>query len=221
MALNQFSEVSDFDKITNTLFKKLISTNFTNPYYIKQDDFEDIDIDSRNIEILEDAIKLQNKVSIGCLVGEKEVEPYKITAYDGIWYLFGKDKDDNKIKTFMIRNLSDVKLLNKKYKTSQKQIEKILKNTHSAWYEDGQTFKVTIKVDKKISTYFKQKEFLQSQVIEDELKNGSLIVSFQVSHDEDIDNMIKSWLPHIEVLEPLRFRNKIKKELKEYLKKLG
>ncbi|MFW2525413.1 hypothetical protein ACN5O8_06770 [Aliarcobacter butzleri] len=36
-------------------------------------------------------------------------------------------------------------------------------------------------------------------------------------HDEDIDNIIKSWLPHIEIIEPLRFRDKLKNELKEYL----
>ena len=86
-----------------------------------------------------------------------------------------------------------------------------LYNTHSAWFDDGQSFKVVVKVDKQIAIYFKQKKFLQSQHIEEELEDGSLIVSFEVSHDEDCDNIIKSWLPHIEVLEPIRFRNKIQK----------
>jgi predicted DNA-binding transcriptional regulator YafY len=72
----------------------------------------------------------------------------------------------------------------------------------------------------EIAIYFKRKDFLQSQVIEKELDNGSLIVSFEVSHDEDVDNIIKSWLPHIEVIEPKRYKNKIISELENYLKKV-
>jgi len=41
-----------------------------------------------------------------------------------------------------------------------------------------------------------------------------------VSHDEDIDNIIKGWIPHVEILEPVRFREKMLGELREYVKKL-
>jgi len=41
-----------------------------------------------------------------------------------------------------------------------------------------------------------------------------------VSHDEDIDNIIKGWIPHVEILEPVRFREKMLNELKNYLKDL-
>ena len=110
--------------------------------------------------------------------------------------------------------------MSKKHNISQKQIEQVLKKTHSAWFEDGQSFEVKIKVDSVIAIYFKQKEFLQSQVILEEYDDGSLLVSFEVSHDEDIDNIIKSWLPNIEIIEPKRLRDKIIQELEDYLKKM-
>ena len=40
-------------------------------------------------------------------------------------------------------------------------------------------------------------------------------------NDEDIDNIIKSWLPHIEIIEPIRFKEKLKNELKDYLLKIN
>ena len=40
----------------------------------------------------------------------------------------------------------------------------------------------------------------KSQEIEEKLEDGSLIINFEISHDEDIDNIIKSWLPHIEII---------------------
>ncbi|MGB5793459.1 helix-turn-helix transcriptional regulator, partial [Poseidonibacter sp.] len=221
LSLSQFRDVRDFNKIQNKLFKKLLTTQFTNPYYIKQEDIEDIDIDSTVVESLEKSIENQYHVLIISSRGDIEVEPYKITAYDGIWYLFAKDEVDQKVKTFMLSRIKKVKTLSHKHKITPQSIEQILEKTHSAWYDDGITFKVKVKVYKEIASYFKQKEFLQSQIIEEELDDGSLIVSFNVTHDEDCDNMIKSWLPHIEVLEPLRFRKKIKNELTEYLKKIG
>ena len=77
---------------------------------------------------------------------------------------------------------------------------------HCGFYSWLTNFDIVIKVYASIAPYFKAKNFLQSQVIEEELKDGSLIVSFEVSHYEDADNIIKSWLPDIEVLEPLEYR---------------
>lgn len=221
LALSRFKDVEDFDMIQDTLFKKLLNNNFTNPYYIKQEDLEDIDINSSLVETLEDAIKYQNHVKIISTRGDIEVEPYKITAFDGIWYLFAKDEEDQKTKTFMLSRIKKVKLLQHKHQTSQVEIEKILDQTHSAWYDEGNTYKVIVKVYPQIAEFFIRREFLQSQIIEEKLEDGSLIVSFEITHDEDIDNMIKSWLPHIEVIKPTRFREKIKKELQEYLKRLN
>ena len=82
------------------------------------------------------------------------------------------------------------------------------------------TYDVKVKVYKEIAHFFEQKDFLQSQEIEEKFEDGSLIINFEISHDEDIDNIIKSWLPHIEILEPIRFRDKLKNELKEYLYKI-
>jgi predicted DNA-binding transcriptional regulator YafY len=51
------------------------------------------------------------------------------------------------------------------------------------------------------------KEFIQSQKIEQEFADGSLHISFEVSHDEDVDNIIKAWLPHVEILEPKNLKS--------------
>jgi predicted DNA-binding transcriptional regulator YafY len=221
LALSAFKDVSDFDKLTDSTLKKLLQPKIFNPYFIKQDDIEDLDIDSNLVENLEFAIKEQKHIKILGVRGDIVVEPYKIAAYDGIWYLVAKDEVDQKTKTFMLRRICDIQILPNKHQVSQQKIQQLLDNTHSAWFEEGQCYKVIVKVYPAISHFFKQKDFLQSQVIEEELSDGSLIVSFEVSHDEDIDNIIKSWLPDIEVIKPIRYKNKIKKELQEYLKRIN
>jgi hypothetical protein len=39
-----------------------------------------------------------------------------------------------------------------------------------------------------------------------------------VSHDEDIDNIIKSWLPDIYVEKPEKYKDQVIAELQEYLR---
>jgi predicted DNA-binding transcriptional regulator YafY len=149
-----------------------------------------------------------------------EVEPYKLTNFDGFWYLFAKDIEAKKIKTWMLSKIERIQVSQEHYKTSIKQIDATLNHVHSAWFEDGQVYEVTIKVHAEIAHYFKQKEFLQSQKILRTLDDGSLHVAFEVSHDEDVDNMIKAWLPHIEVIAPKRYRDKVLAEMQAYVDRL-
>ena len=221
LALSKFKDVSDFDKTTDNLLKKLLKPNLNNPYFIKYEDVEDLDFDSTIIQQIEDAIECSAIVEITTKISFKVVEAYKVTNYGGIWYLFARDINDKKIKTFMISKIKSINLTSQKHNFPKKAIEQILQKTHSPYYQDGNSYEVKVKVYKEIAHFFKQKDFLQSQEIEKELEDGSLIVNFEISHDEDIDNIIKSWLPHIEILEPLRFREKIKNELEEYLKKIS
>jgi len=220
LALSQFDDVKDIDKIKERIFKKLANKKILNPYFIKQDDIVDLDIESPMIEHLEKLIQNQEIVKLSINNSTADVELYKITNYDGFWYLFAKDLEDNKIKTFKLHRIKKVTPLNKYHQITQDNIEKILDKTHSAFYTDGTSFKVLIKVHEEVAEYFKQKDFLESQEILKEKEDGSLEVSFEVSHDEDIDNIIKAWIPHVEILEPKRFRKKMLGELKEYVKRL-
>ena len=220
LALSQFEDVADIDKIQHRIFQKLINKTFYNPYYIKQDDIEDIDIDSPTIELLERLIKESAIVNLTLSNKTVEVELYKIVNYDGFWYLFAKDIEQEKTKVYKFSDIRDISPTYRYHKRSHKEIEALLEKTHSAFFDDGNSFEVVVKVYKEVAPYFKSKDFLTTQKIQKENEDGSIEVSFEVSHDEDVDNIIKSWLPHIEILKPQRFRQKLLVELKTYIKKL-
>lgn len=221
LALSQFNDVDDIDKIKASIYKKIINKKLYTPYYIKQDDLEDIDIDSPFISQLESFIQEREIVNITFTNVTKTLELYKIAAFDGFWYLFAKDLEDNRVKTFYLSHIKKMTSLGTYHKTSNQMIEDVLNRVHSAFFTDGNSFKVLIKVYPKVSQYFKSRDFLTSQEIVKENEDGSLLVRFEVTHDEDIDNIIKSWLPDIEVLEPKRYKEKILQELQEYIKKIS
>jgi len=220
LALSQFEDVDDIDEVKDSIYKKIINKNFYSPYFIKQDDLEDIDIHSSFISELEQIIEDKEIVVITFSNQKKELELYKIAAFDGFWYLLAKDRQEKKVKVF---RLSDIKHIEKTayyHKTTDKYVDEVLGRVHSAFFEDGNSFDVEVKVYKEIAIYFKNRDFLESQELLKEYDDGSLLIRFSVTHDEDIDNIIKSWLPHIEVLKPQRYRQKLLKELKNYIYKL-
>ena len=220
-----FSSIDTLDKEVlrkiDSIRAKLSNPLFFTPYKIKSTEFEQINKNSELLNKIENAIQ---KCNISKVIGQEQsshVEPYKIVAFDGYWYLLAKDLEDMKIKTYMIAHIQEFYATSKVYETSQEKIAKILENVHTAWFEDGNNFEVEVKVHKEIAHFFTLKKYLPSQEILQTFEDGSLKISFRITNDEDIDNIIKAWLPHIEVLKPLHFKQRVIKELQEYIAKLS
>lgn len=218
LALNSLRGINEStDKILHSIRAKLTNPLYFNPYNIKPEGFEAINTDSELSNKIEDAICKRNISKVTSNTLTSEVEPYKIVAFDGIWYLLAKDRADKKIKTYLFSNIEEFRASAKTFSTSYIDVNAILENVHTAWFEDGNSFFVKIKVHKEIAHFFKLKKYLNSQKILKENSDGSLVVEFSVSCDEDVDNLIKSWLPHIEVISPTRFRKRLIEELEHYL----
>jgi predicted DNA-binding transcriptional regulator YafY len=76
---------------------------------------------------------------------------------------------------------------------------------------------VVVEVDSQKAKFFKAKKFLPSQK-ELELKDdGSLVLSFRVTQEMEMEELVKKWLPHMRVIEPLSLKRKIEDDLRGYL----
>ena len=210
----------DSAKKIRAIRSKLSHPLFFTPYQIKPEEYEQIDMDSYLLNKIEDAIIKRNISSVTSNDKVSKVEPYKVVSFDGIWYLFAKDLSDDKIKTFLIAHIKEFRAGLDTHSNDVEAINKMLDNVHTAWFEDGNSFTVTVKIKPEIAHYFKLKKHLPSQKTIKESADGTLVISFDVSSDEDVDNLIKAWLPHIEVLKPERFRKRLILELESYLSAL-
>ncbi len=207
---------SKIDSLTDNILSKLLLPSFSNPYFVEKELFEVFDPALEPAKSIIEAIDKKKVVNITTKYGTLKVEPYKIASFDKYWYLFGECVESQKIKTFPISYINSCEITQREYK-QDRPIDDILNNVHSGWFEDGNSFEVKVKVDVKVAHFFSSKKHLSTQTIEETLSDGSLIITFEVSHEEDVDNLIKSWLPHITVIEPTRFKERIEKELRDYL----
>ena len=56
-----------------------------------------------------------------------------------------------------------------------------------------------------------------NQKIEDRLENGNLLLSFLLTQELEIEDLIKRWLLYLKVIEPISLDEKIKSDIKKYL----
>ena len=48
-------------------------------------------------------------------------------------------------------------------------------------------------------------------------QDGSFVISFKVTQDMEVEELIKKWLPFMKVITPISLKQKIDKELRTYL----
>lgn len=217
LALSQFQKTKGtFKTVSERLLKKMLRSNTEYPFYIKPQETEPLELDNPLIRQLYGAIDKNIVITFTYNTQPKCVWPYKITNFDGIWYLFAKDTHDAKTRAFIIAKLINLELTQERF-NKPISIDRVLDGVHSAWFEEGSRYEVEVKVHHSIAHFFTLRKQLSSQEILKTYKDGTLHVRFEISHDEDLDNLIKAWLPHIQVLKPAHFRKRIERELREYL----
>ena len=74
-------------------------------------------------------------------------------------------------------------------------------------------------IDAQVSHYFKRRKMFPTQEIKEERPDGSIVVTFRMGRYEAIENILKSWIPHIVILEPEEFSKALLKDVKVWVKR--
>jgi predicted DNA-binding transcriptional regulator YafY len=222
LALDLLEHGADLSQFRDAVIDELELEKLMIPYYIQPEYYETIDMDSAPVETLTELIEHDYQADIFFHNKAYTVEPYKIANFDGIWYLYAKDLEDKTLKTWPIREIESAgkTLLQQKYKKEDALIEKELDNLHSAHFRHGEKIDVKIKVYPEASNLFEARKHIRNQKILDTLADGSLIVGFTVTSYEDMDDIIKTHLPYVEIIEPLKYREWFIRELKSYISRV-
>ena len=207
---------TEHEKLATLVSEKIMVSDIETPYYIKPESFEPISQRKDLIRDLEKAIDNHLKIEVLYEGKGMTLFPYKITAFEGIWYLLADDLKKDNIQNYMLSRIDDWELRGERFEPLTN-LSKIIDEMESAYSNEGDASEVIVKVKANIADYFKYKMHLKSQDILEEDSEGNLLISFDITHDEDIDNLIKSWLPDIIVISPSSFRARIKRELSDYL----
>ena len=208
-----------FATTSHKLLSKIKNEDF-NPIYTKLN-IEDISDRFDDIQLIEKAIK--NKTELECSyendregIFRATIQPLKIVNYEGFWYLVAFR--DAYVQKYYIKTLSNIQTTVKTF-TVDEDIEELLENSINIWFKsDIEPFEVKIYADKVATKYFKRRA-LPTQIIETLSQDGTMEFVVTITDEMEIIPIIKYWIPHLRVIEPMWISEMIDEDLESYLNK--
>ncbi len=186
--------------------------------------------DTQLFKDLEKAIIHKHSITVGYKTDNGtityELKPYKIVFINENFYLASENPDENYLFTMLrIAQIESVELKKETFYHDY-DIKEFIKHIQTPFSRYTPQFKnhlikVVLKVEKPKAKFFKLKKHLPSQKLIEEREDGSILISFEVTQELEVESLIKSWMPHIRVIEPQSLKEKLEAELRAYLTILG
>ena len=211
-----------FPKLTDQFLRDVFDSSRTGAWLVKGHHYEDLRGQTRLFAELERAIVEHRHVEFMYVKTSEQhklhcqVEPYKLINNKGIWYLAAWD--EGRLKSFTITKIEALWPTKATF-LPRPQIEKELTTSDSIWLGEKRQ-RVLLRVSTKVAEYFKRRQLIPDQSIEKELDNGDILVSTMVAQPDEVMPIIRYWIPHVEILEPLAFQKKLELGLADYLKQV-
>lgn len=195
----------------------LLSGRLDTTLHVQGPDGEDLRPRQREFAQLEQAIQRRQHISFHYAKddGTKLVQaaPYQLIHHNGIWYLAALDGE--RLKAYSFTKISRL-LVSEQTFERQPQFEQQLREEDSIWLNRQKT-DVVLQIAKPAAGYFRRRKLIAGQKIEQELADGSLIVSARVAHANQILPLVRYWLPNARILSPASLQAELEQSLRDYL----
>ena len=222
---NLFSDLNIDTADKSILEKKIKETK--NTYLFKSKPFENSSGDVTLFKKLEQAIYHRKEIVIDykavSTTEERKVKPYKIIFMNENFYLACEvEHPDYQFSLFRISKIEAIEFTQRSFHQNR-EIASFIKDMQTPMAKYTPNYKdhlieVLVEVDASRARHFKAKKYLPSQKMIEEKEDGALVLSFTVTQELEMMDIIKRWIPHLRVVTPVSLKDKINKNLIEYLK---
>lgn len=148
---------------------------------------------------------------------EAGIKPLKIANFDGFWYVIALESRTNVCKKYHLKSMSNIQVLDKTF-TRSKALDEKLDNAINIWFSpDKEPFEAVLHVDAMAAKYFMRKPLSKSQRTVAVHDDGSMLLSFKITHEMEILPTIMEFVPHVQVHSPDSLDTAVRERLRTYL----
>jgi predicted DNA-binding transcriptional regulator YafY len=214
-----------FQHAADGVLDRLYDCVTTMPVFVKIDD--PVPLDSALLNRIVKAVREKRRVGFqyayarGKGAHPVDLEPYRVVYFGGFWYLVGNEPCTGILKRYALDRIRELRLSNATFKGVPADLDPMLQSSANIWFTGEQNLEVTIQVEPRVSHYFKRRKMFPTQEIKEERSDGSLVVSYRVGSYEAILPILKSWIPHILILEPVDFKGDFLEDMKGWVRRQG
>jgi predicted DNA-binding transcriptional regulator YafY len=206
-----------FPYLNATFVKQLVQQSADLPFQVHGHDYEQFnEVQKKVYCLLEQSISDRQQLSFlytkstGEQKSYQDVSPYRLINNKGIWYLAGEHQD--KLKAFAFTRIQQLTLQQDHFIPDLAMIEQ-LDQEDSIWLGEKQT--VLLKVTGEAMHYFTRRQLVPQQELVEQ-KEDYLIISTQITHENQILPIVRYWIPFVSILEPSVMAERLLYTLLEY-----
>lgn len=208
-----------FPQMTTQFLKHVFDSGTNGVWEVNGHNYEDLRGKEAMFSAIEQSILDRHHVrfdytnSQGLHKFHSQVEPYKLVNHKGIWYLAAWA--DGKVKSFAVSRMESLVTEQTSYELRPTVVQE-LANSDSIWLGEIRK-KVLLRVNGKVARYFQRRNLLPHQQIEKEFDGGDIVVATSVAHADELLPIVRYWIPHVRILEPLEMQQQLECGLATYL----
>jgi predicted DNA-binding transcriptional regulator YafY len=205
--------------MSGQFLKEVFASNAQGAWLVKGHHYEDLRVHRSLFADLEQAIVNRHRVQFRYNKANGEtklrnaVEPYKLINQKGIWYLAAWD--EGKLKSFAVSRMAALMVEETTF-VPRTHVEEDLAKSDGIWLGSDRR-RILIQVSSQVATFFRRRNLLPNQVIEKESAGGDILVSTTVAQAEEVLPIIRYWIPHVRILEPIAMQQQLEESLASYL----
>ena len=215
----------DFSQAYKNIFAKVMNTGeWESPFLVMMPKVGKTKANDKFLKTAESAISANKRLRIVYESTEKDrkeykLEPLKLIFYEGYWYLASRYPGQDWIITNRLDRIKNLELLEESFQPP-KNLQKILHDSQSIWFNEKRDRVVRIKVSADAAPIFKDRSHFPLQKIVKLNRDGSLVLEAKLCHYMEAIPLIYRWMPHLTVVSPKDLRDMVKRNVSIYLKGL-
>lgn len=142
----------------------------------------------------------------------RRVDPYHAVGYQAQWYLVGKCHYKESVRVFAISRMTNALMTDDYFFVPEDFDFKQYAGEHFGIFRSDDEFDVAVRFGPQAAPYVLEREWHPSQAVE-KRADGSIELSFRVSHLFEVKRWVLSWGPDVRVLKPAELVEIVRSDL--------
>ncbi|MEO5685917.1 MAG: WYL domain-containing protein [Burkholderiaceae bacterium] len=146
----------------------------------------------------------------------EDVRPYRLLRHNAIWYLAATE--EGHLKTFALGRISGLLVSEARFQP-EPEIATAVGKSEGIWFGSKDAVLQTVELDvaAPAAEYWKRRRLLPRQVALRECDDGSLRLTVEAAHLQEILPVVRYWIPHVRIVSPAEWQQEMDVSLRAYL----
>ncbi|WP_083994791.1 YafY family protein [Comamonas sp. E6] len=176
---------------------------------------EDLRPRTREFLELQAAIEQRHPCQFNYKGKARNVQPYKLIHKNGVWYLAAEE--GAKLKNFSIALIDHLLVDTSSLFAPKHSHKEYIEAKDDVWFTENTT-EALLRVAPEVAHYFIRRPLLPKQHQWQD-RDGSLIVTTQINHIDQLLPVVRYWLPHVRIVKPVAWHEELQVGLQKALAK--